>query len=62
MRKKRWESKIAQFGYDHRNISNQLTKIQKSAGELSKMLDNLAPKGKDKKEEKKEEKKEAKKE
>lgn len=58
MRRKRWESKLAQFGYDHRNINVQLSKIQKSAGELNKMLDNLAPKAKEKKEEKQEGKKE----
>lgn len=51
MRKKRWESKIAQFGYDHRGIDTQLSKLQKSAGELSKMLNNMPPKSKDKKEE-----------
>ncbi|MDO4309066.1 MAG: hypothetical protein Q4C77_19875 [Eubacteriales bacterium] len=51
MRRKRWESKIAQFSYDHRGIDNQLSRLQKSAGELSKMLDNMSPKSKDKKEE-----------
>lgn len=51
MRKKRWESRIAQFGYDHRSIDTQLTKLRKSAGELNKMLNNMPPKGKEKKEE-----------
>lgn len=51
MRRKRWESKLAQFSYDHRNIDTQLSKLKKSAGELNKMLNNMPPKGKDKKEE-----------
>lgn len=57
MRKKRLESKIAQFGYDHPNFSGRLRRLRKSAGELSKMLDNLSAKGKEKKEEKENEKK-----
>lgn len=44
MRKKRWENKLAQFGYDHQNLNIQLAKVRKSAGELSHMLDNLPPK------------------
>lgn len=57
MRKKRLESKIAQFGYDHPNFSGRLRRLRKSAGELSKMLDNLSVKGKEKREEKENEKK-----
>lgn len=57
MRRRYLESKIAQFSYDHQNFSSQIKRIRKSAGELSKMLDNLPPKGKEKKEEKENEKK-----
>ncbi len=44
MRKKRWENKLAQFGYDHQNLNTQFVKVRKSAGELSRMLDDLPPK------------------
>lgn len=53
MRRKRMESKIAQFSYDHKNFSSQIQKLRKSTGELSKMLDNLPKKGKEEKENKK---------
>ncbi len=53
MRRKRMESKIAQFSYDHQNFSSQIQKLRKSTGELSKMLDNLPKKGKEEKENKK---------
>lgn len=53
MRRKRMESKIAQFSYDHQNFSSQIQKLRKSTGELSKMLDNLSKKGKEEKENKK---------
>ena len=46
MRKKRWENRLAQFGYDHENLHIQFTKIQKSAGEISRMLENLPLKNK----------------
>ncbi len=51
MRRKRWQSKIAQFSYDHRTLDTQLSKLQKSAGELNNILNNLPPKDKNKKEE-----------
>ena len=41
MRKKSWENRLAQFGYDHENLHIQFTKIQRSAGEISRMLENL---------------------
>ena len=44
MRKKSWENKLVQFSYDHQNLNDQLSKVRKSAGELSRILDDLPPK------------------
>ena len=54
MRKKRWENKLAQFGYDHQNLNTQFVKVRKSAGELSRMLDDLPPKNNKKSEDEEE--------
>lgn len=45
MKKKtpRWETFLTQFSYDHRKFGSQMDKIRKSAGELSRLLDNMAP-------------------
>lgn len=55
MKRKRWQNKLNQFSYDHSNINLQFSKIQKSAGELNRMLNNMAA-PKDTKTEEKEEK------
>ena len=46
--------KMTQFSYDHKGLDNQLMRIRKSTGEVSKLLDKMLPK--DKGEEKNEEK------
>ena len=43
----------AQFGYEHKNMNNHFTGVQKHVKELSKLLDDMFPK--EKKEEGKEE-------
>lgn len=55
MRRKRWESILTQFSYDHRKMNSQFSKVRKSAGELGRILDNMPPKPHDHKEKEHEE-------
>lgn len=41
VRRKRWQSKLVQFSYDHSIINTQFLKLRKSAGELNRMLNNM---------------------
>lgn len=43
-RNPRMQSLVAQFSYDHKNISKRLKKIHQSADELNKFLNNMPPK------------------
>ncbi|WP_373212269.1 hypothetical protein [Ruminococcus sp. 5_1_39BFAA] len=45
--------KMTQFSYDHRELDNQLMRIRKSTGEVSKLLDKMVPKDKEEKNEEK---------
>lgn len=51
-RNNRLKRMMAQFSYDHRSLDSQALRIRKSAGELTKLLDNMAPKDKKEKESK----------
>ena len=40
-RNKQLQTLLTQFGYEHRKLDGQFTKIQKNADELSRLLNNM---------------------
>lgn len=50
MKRNRMQNKLTQFSYDHEKLNRHVSRIQRSADEVSRLLNNMTPKKEEKKE------------